>query len=381
MSLHSATELLKKVIIALAIGIGSIIMIVLIFRIGGMIKNIVSPPKITPPNQAYDVLPPLKFPLSIIENNFTYTINTVSGSLPDFPDRLVVYPFIKPEPNLLNLDKAKAKVQTLRFINQQGNVIPATSLGNGKYQWTEQTGINRKVKFDIVTFDFSLSSNYLSSLTVLASQSLNDENNAILTVKSFLDNIELFPEDIDLGKTQNSANYVTYSTYPQLFNIRNGALIKTTSLSNAKVIRVDLYQKDIEYDLDLGRANTPKIKIKLPILYPNPPYSTMSFWIASGQSSSEIDTAEFIHRDIDKSGSTFATYPIKTAKEAFEELQNEKSYIASYDGLDKEVLINNVFLAYYIGSENQDYLMPIIVFEGQKNFLAYVSAVRETSPK
>lgn len=381
MSLHKATELIKKLLIFTSIGIGSIVMIVLVFRIGAMIKNIVSPPKIVPPNQAYDLLPALQFPKSEIDNNFTYTINTVSGALPEFPDRLVVYPFTQPAPNLLNLDKAKTKVQSLRFMDQQNKLLPEVSLGNGKYQWTEPTGINRRIKFDIVTFDFSLTSNYLSNLTVLAAQNLNDENNAILTAKSLLENINLFPDDIDLSKTQTPQPNVNYNTYPQLFNVINGALIKTTSLSSAKVIRVDFYQKDIEYDLDTGVKNAPKIKIKLPILYPNPPYSTMSFWIASGQGASEVDAAEFSHRDIAKPDGAVAIYPIKSAKEAFDELQDGKAYIASYEGLEKNILISNVYLAYYANGSDQQYLMPIIVFEGQNNFLAYVSAVKETSLK
>lgn len=378
MSLHAATELIKKVLLVISILVGSIIMIVLIFKIGLMIKNIVSPPKIIPPNMSYDALPEIQFPKSEIENIYTYNINTVTGTLPDFPDRIVVYPFVKPSPNLLNLEKAKGKAQSLRFVDQLNKTIPEISLGNGEYQWTEQIGINRRLKMDIVTFDFSLSSNYLSNLTVLAAQHLNDQNNAIQTAKAFLESIQLYPSDIDINKTQTEQTDTAYITYPQLFTVRNGALFKTTSLSNAKVIRVDLYQNDVEYEMDSGKPNAAKLKIKLPILYPSPPFSTMSFWVASGQSTSEVDAAEFIHHDIDKSGQVLATYPIKTAKEAFEELQNGKSYIASYEGLDKEILINNVFLAYYAGGKDQQYLMPIIVFEGQKNFLAYVSAIRES---
>jgi len=377
MTLHNATDFIKKIFIGASIGIVLIIMLVLIFRIGAIVKNIVSPPKIIPPNQAYNVLPALQFPKSEISNNFTYTLNTISGTLPtDFPDRLDIYPLIQPSPNFLNLDSIKTKVQTIGFMDPQGNSLPENSLGNGLYEWDETTGINRKIKFNIVTFDFSLSSDYLASLTVLGGQSLNDENNAILTAKTFLDSLQLLPADIDLTKTQNSAPNVNYNTYPQLFAIKNGTLVPTSSLSTAQVIRVDFYQKDVEYDLDTGRSGVAKIKIKLPILYPHPPYSTMSFWIASSQYNSSVDAANFIHRDISVPTGTAATYPIKTAQEALDELKNGKAYIPSYSGLDKNILISNIYLAYYIGEGNQQYLMPIIVFEGQNGFFAYVSAVK-----
>lgn len=361
--------------IGAGIGIGVIVILVFIFQGGVLLKNILYPPKTLPPDQRFGALPSIQFPKSEITDNFTYNINTVSGTLPLFPDRINVYSLIHPSPNLLNLDKAKEKAATLKFSDQSGKTLPEVSLGNGNYEWQEQTGINRKLKMDIVTFDFSLSSDYLSSLTVLGASNLSDENNAIQTVHEFLNSIQLLPDDIDLTKTQNDQKDIKYNTYPQLYAIRNGTLVPTTSLSNAKVIRVDLYQKDLEYDLDTGRRGDAKIKMKLPVLYPYPPYSTMSFWVASGQSTAEVDSLEFVHRAISTTDSP-ATYPLKTAEDAFEEVKRGDAYIPSYLGLDKEILISNVFLAYYLAGENQDYLMPIIVFEGQKNFFAYVSAIK-----
>jgi len=376
MTLHKATETIKKVAIGAGIGIGVIVILVMIFQGAVIVKNLLYPPKVAPPNQQYGALPALQFPQSEFTDNFTYNINTVSGTLPLFPDRINVYPITHPSPNLLNLDKAKDKADTLKFTDQIGKVLPEISLGNGKYEWDDLAGIYRKLKIDIITFDFSMSSDYLSSLTVLGASNLSDENNAIQAVQEFLKSIDLMPADVDLTKTQTSQKDIKYTTYPQLFAIRNGVLVPTTSLSGAKVIRVDLYQKDLEYDLDIGKGASKKVKMKLPILYPHPPYSTMSFWVASGQSSAEIDSAEFIHRGISIPTDTAATYPIKTAEEAFDELKKGQAYIPSYLGLDKEILISNVYLAYYLGDGEEEYLMPIIVFEGQKNFFAYVSAIK-----
>ncbi len=379
MSLHKATEIIKKILIFAGGGIGAIIILVMIFKFGAILKSIISPPKIIPPNQAYGTLPPLQFPRSEFDNDYTYTLNTVSGALPiDFPGRLVIYPVSKATPNLLNLDKAKNKALALKFMDQMNKPIPEISLGNGLYEWNDPSGIgiNRRLKMNIVTFDFSLSSSYLTSLTVLGAQNLSDENNAVQTVKEVLTSIQLMPTDIDITKTTTPSKDTNNYTYPQLFTITNGVMQPTTSLSSAKVIRVDLYQKDIEYNLDTGKPGAAKIKIKLPVFYPSPPYSTMSFWVASGQSNAEIDAAEFIHREITIPTENIATYPIKTVSQAFEELKNGSAYIASYSGLDKEILINKVYLAYYLGGQNEEYLMPIIVFEGQKGFFAYVSAVK-----
>jgi hypothetical protein len=379
MTLHKAVELIKKVGIGMGIGLGIIVVSTFIFRFGVFIVKTVSPPKITPPNQALGELPAIEFPQNNIPNNFTYSLNTVTGSLPtDFPDRLIVYPLAPRKPSLLNLEKAKTKAQNLGFQDQQGKPIPEISLGNGKYEWSDPRGINRRLTFDIVTFDFTLTSRYLASLTTLGAQNLSTEQYAIETAKDFLDVIQLFPEDVDLTKTQTIQKNTSYDTFPKLFNILNGALVPTTSLSNAKVIRVDFHQKDIEYDLDTGRKDAPKIKMKLPIRYPRPPFSTMSFWISSGQNDAEVGAANFVHKEIEKSNDQ-ATYPIKPVQTAFEELQEGKAYVASYSGLEQQIFISNVYLAYYIGEGNQDYLLPIIVFEGQDGFFAYVSAVKENS--
>jgi hypothetical protein len=378
MTLHKAVELIKKVGIGTGIGLSIIMIFFIVIKIGSFMINIITPPKITPPNIAFDNLPAIQFPENVVDNEFTYTLNTLSGSLPtDFPDRLHIYSIEVQSASLLNLDKAKTKAYELGFRDQQGKVLPEISLGNGKYLWEDNSDLSRKLIFDILNFNFSITSSYLANLTVLGAQNISDENNAIQTANELLESVELLPSDIAIEKTQTPQDDANYNTYPKLFTIRNGALVPTTSLSSAKVIRVDFYQKDIEYDLDTGHQNAPKAKMKLPIRYPKPPFSTMSFWIASGQNSAEVGAAEFVHHNIIIPSDTPATYPIKKVEDAFEELKSGKAYIAAYQGLDQEILISNVYLAYYLGADNPSYLMPIIVFEGQNSFFAYVSAVTD----
>ncbi len=378
MSLHKATEAIKKFGIGIGIGLIAIMLITIIIRIGGFIINIAVPPKVTPPNHAFDVLPAIEFPQNKADNKFTYVIDTPSGTLPtDFPDRLIIYPLEVPESNFLNLEKAKSKAKTLDFTDPRGKVTPEKALGNGIYEWIDTTGINRNLIIDTVSFDFKLTSNYLASLTVLGAKNLSDQTSAIETVEDLLESIDLFSEDIDLTKTETPQTESSYDTYPKVFAIANGVLVPATSLSTAQVIRVDLHQKDIEYNLDIGIKKAPTKKMKLPIRYPDPPYSTMSFWIASGETNTDVYAANFVHNKILTDSDPQATYSIKTTEAAFEELKNGKAYIASYKGLDQQILISNIYLAYYLGEEKQNYLMPIIVFEGQDNFFAYISAIKD----
>ena len=382
MTLHNTVETMKKAGVGGIIGVIAIIFCVILFRVGVFIKDIIDPPKIAPPTVAYDLLPALQFPKDAVSSELTYTLNTLTGELPEFPDRLTVYPLVEDKENFLNLDKAKAKVAALGFVTAEGTPIPEIPLGNASYEWDEQTGIARKIIFNTITFDFKLNSDYLTALNALEAQHLSNQKSAITTAKSFLETVELLPDDLDLEKTENPEKELTYLTAPQLFSIdkRVGTLIPATSLAKANVIRVEFYQKDMEYQLDTGKPGAAFLDMKLPILYPHPPHSTMSFWIASGETNAQVVAANYVHHSIvlpeEGSVEPLATYPIKTPAEAFEELKEGQGYIASYGKTDTSILINNVYLAYYLGEEKQKYLMPIMVFEGDGGFFAYVSAVK-----
>jgi hypothetical protein len=386
MSLHNTVEFLKKFGIASAIGLGGIIVLVIFFRIGVVVKNILFPPKIDPANQAYGKIPFLEFPQSAVDGEFTYTIDTLDGTLPELPDRLVIYPIVNEEPNLLNLETAKDKIAAMQMVDNTGNPLPEIPRGGPTYEWEELTGLQRKVVFDIVAMNFTITSEYLKSNTVLRANSfrnLTDSTAVVPTVEEFLNIISLLPEDLDREKTTNPNPEKGYTTKPQMFSIAAGELRPSTSLSNAQIIRVDLYQKDIEYKLTAGtNSNLTKFQefeMLMPIMYPKPPHSTMNFLLGSGTSSTSIDVVEasFTHHTINLEPEEQATYPIKTAEEAFNDLQEGRAYIAAYSGGEAQILVNDVYLAYYLGEDRQEYLMPVVVFEGPDGFFAYVSAVKD----
>ncbi|HZE86686.1 MAG TPA: hypothetical protein VE090_00625 [Methylomirabilota bacterium] len=382
MTLHQTVEVSKKVLLGSFLGIGGLIVLFVLFQGVIIIKNMLFPAKIQTPNHAFNTLPALQFPENAAQTALTYKLNTVTGSLPEVPDRINVYQIEQPQPNLLNLNKVKQKATNLGFVNSDGMLLPEIPLGDGIYKWIETGGLQRSFTINTVSFDFTLKSNYLASLTVSAAQNLPDQNKAITIANDFLSNLSIFETDLDLTKTQNPSPDADYTTYPQIFSIQNGMLVPTTSLSKAQVIRVDLYQKDISYSLNTGKplltGSIEQLPLTLPILYPHPPYSTMSFWIAAGELNTDVDAANFVHKNIIISDpGTEAIYPIKTPQEAFDELKSGDGYIATYNGTNTTILINKVYLAYYLSDQPQQYLMPIFVFEGDNGFFAYVSAVRK----
>lgn len=344
LTLHKATEGIKKILKWGLIAAVSLILLLIIFRVGGNIKEYFFPTPPPSPTVSFGKLPRILFPANAIDeekaHRFTYALNTISGKLPTFKNQAFVYKTVFLPPSLLALQKAKNRVAKIGFS------LEPTLLSETTYQW--ESSPSRRIVLDILSSNFNLSSNYVFDPKVLSAQNLPSENEAIEKATSFLNSISSFPSDIDASKTKTT-----------LLTIEDSNLAPVASLSKAKLIRVDFFQKDIN---------------NLPIFYPNPVSSSMNVFVASGTYEPQIVEANSFHQDISEIS---ATYPIKTADEAFAQLKNGKAYIAAYFGEGKEVKIARVFLGYYASEEKQDYLLPIIVFEGNNGFFAYVTAIKD----
>ena len=339
-SLKEVRNLSRHILAIGAIGVVAIFLIVMLVQIGKAIVNTIHPPQAAKPTVAFGKLPTIHFPESQMSPNLTYSLNTLSGNLPDFGDRATVYKMNPAEPNLLALENAKSLVTKVGFLQDP------TQISDSEYMWTNTDDLPKRLTVNIFTNNFTLDSDFMTNQDVLSAKNLSDENNAIGNATQFLQNFGLLPQDINTDKTK-----VT------LLSISNGQLIPATSLSTAQIIRVDFFQDDIN---------------NLPIFYPQATYSTMYFLIGGGNVDSQIVSAHFTYHAV---GQNSATYPIISAKDAYAALQKGQGYIASYDSTDTHITIHNVVMGYYIGETAQNYLQPIIVFEGDHGFFAYIPAV------
>lgn len=342
-TLHRVVDATKKVGIGFGIGILCILFLVVTFRLLLSLKESIFPTPPAPPTVSFGKLPKIIFPTATIQLP-SVTLNTVSGSLPVFDDRATVYRLIQAQANFSSIDKAKSIAATNSFLGDP------TPVSDTVYQWTKSDPIPQILSLNIQTFDFSLTADYSNNPQVLSATNLGTPTDAIATVTSLFNNfIGDLPKDIDQTKTQTN-----------LFAIQNGTLIPALSLSGAQLIRVDFYQSDIN---------------KLPIYYPHYPQSLLSGLVASGDSNQTVLEATYVHKSIDQSSN--ATYPILTAQEAYDALKKGEGFVANYDTPGKRVTIRTVTLGYYLSDDpGQQYLMPIIVFQGDNNFYAFVSAIR-----
>ena len=159
--------------------------------------------------------------------------------------------------------------------------------------------------------------------------------------------MSLFPDDIDSTKTVTG-----------LFSINSLNLVPATSISTAQIIRVDFFQKDLD---------------GIPIAYSSPFGSSMRFLVAGGSQQAQVVEAHFAHSSW---SNDYATYPIKSSQQLFSELVQGKGNIIAYEGTSNNITITDAYLAYYVDN-NQKFFMPIVVFRGNNNFYAYLSAVND----
>ncbi len=329
---HDAKTILKWVLIFIAIIFGIFILIKGIF----FIKNIFIPAKPTPASVSFGKIPPISFQNGL-QTKLTYKLDTISGELPSLPDKVNVYKMGGAEPDILGVEKAKEKVNSLGFEGDPEQLSDTT------YVWRKTEPFPQELVINTLTGQVNLTTAFKNYDEIKTAVNLPTEEQAIADAKTFLNNLSIFTDDLD-----------EESVITQLYSIDGPVINPASSLSNAELIGVYYPQKKIN-DLE--------------VYYPRGLQSPIGIIIGSED---QVVDARYFHQSITDES---ATYPIKTAKQAWEELKNNKAYVASYNGTSEEVLVKEVELGYYMEGKTQKYLEPIIVFKGNDDFLAFVSAV------
>jgi hypothetical protein len=323
-----------------SIAVGIIILFFIAIKTLTFVANLITPP--SPPAAAFGKLPEIPFPEQTREN-LSYSLDTLTGFLPIFPDRAKVCKITTEAPTLLGLDKTQEKVFKIGFESS------GTQIAEDIYQWVDQNkNLQRKITINIFSSDFNLSSSYLLAQSLQPLSGQEEKTDTIKVAKAFLSDMSLLPKDLDDKKTKIT-----------LYSIEKSMLIPTSKISDAKIAKVDFFQKDIN---------------DLPIYYDEGISSTISFSIGKENKVSKVLEARFFHKNISEENTTYA---IKTASEAFAELQGGKAYVAYKPADVVEFTIKKIFLGYYLGENEQEYLMPVVVFEGSNDFVAYVSAIKD----
>lgn len=301
------------------------------------------PPPPPPPTVAFGVVPQPKFSQATSSANLVYNLETISGSFPNLPPIGKIYFMPVAKETLLSLERGTELATKLGFIGDP------TAVSQTIRQWTDATTQLRTFKLDIATGNFDLKYDWNSDASLFTQKDLPDTASVTTEAINFLSNKELAPKEIVAGKTT-----VTF------YKVSLANLIPTSSVSSADLVRIDFFRDDID---------------QMPLFSDSPNISPL-YLIFSGirEDKKRIVEAHFTLWQIENE--TFATYPLRPISEAWNDLNNNKGYVASL-GTSGTNLINirRIYLAYYYPFEAMQFLEPIYVFEGDKGFYAYVPAI------
>lgn len=301
-----------------------------------------APPK---PTVAFGKLPKLNFPEKENLPTMSFKLETISGTLPQLAEQARVFFMPQPSPNLLAGDKTKTWARTLGFAQEPQKIDKYV------YRFVSETQPKTTLEVNVLTRNFQLYYDWKNDLGILSQGNPPQEAQAISLAKGFLQNADALAPDLSQGKAE-----VTY------LKLKEEKLVKALYYSEANFAKVNFFRQEID---------------QLKILPPNPQDTNVSVMIsaASGPNRGIIEV-NYTHFPI--SERNFATYPLKDASTAWSQLTSNKGFIANLgNNPNGKITIRDVYLAYYDSPNPQNFLQPIIVFEGDNDFYAYVPAVSD----
>lgn len=302
-----------------------------------------NPPPPPPPTVAFGKLPPIAFPEQEDLPELTFRLETIQGGLPTLDDVSKAYFMPKEGPNLLALDRAQEKARRMGFLTSPTAISPTV------YAWNNNAVPPTILEMDIISGNFSLRYAYENDQTLLNQKNLPSNEQAATEAKTFLSSNRLLESDLSTGRIE-------------FFYLRfmPPNLISAISLSEADFVRANIFRADLD---------------GMRILPPNPRKALISILFSGRRETGRrILEVKYIYFPIERT--TFATYPLKTSTQAWDELQQGNGFIANLGQNENgEITIRRVYLAYFDSETPQHFLQPIFVFEGDRDFYAYVPAV------
>lgn len=307
----------------------------------GIYRSIV-PPAPAAPTIQFGKLSGIPFPRTQTQS-YQYTLQTPTGELPKLPPSVVVYLMPQFQSSFLGVDEATSIARNLGFT---GNLEKVSST---VYRF-EHTEVPKTLDINIVNKMFSISYNLGAKPELLFMRPSSTED-ARRSVESYLGGGNLLSEDYKTG--QIGYEYLRSDSTD---------LVATSSLSEASFVRVNFFRKNYA---------------ELPVVTPRKTQSNVWFIVSGEQAGpSKIVAGEYHHFPIDET--KVSTYPIKTADQAWKELQSGKAAIVKPlpEG-QTQVTIRRIYLAYYDAGEPQQFFQPVFVFEDGGGFAAYLPAVTD----
>ncbi len=286
------------------------------------------PPVEEKPDTKFGQLPYPELPkVSISPSNFSYSVDTPTGNLPKvgvdqgFEKIIKVYFVPQTFATLLSGEKSKALAEKFEIKT------PHQVLSETIYLFQEESK-NLLVDLDTGNFD------YKNEATMSGAQGLDDDNKLVSDFQANLQKLGAFKEELSKGRTK---------------------IVKIKGLD--PLAQISLWPPPID-NKPIFTSEFDRSEI-FAIVYGN----------ATNLNTYKQLTFTYFPVDL----STFATYPVKTADQALDDLKIGNGVIV-IEPQKPQVSITSVYLGYFLPRQYNPYLQPIYVFEGP-SFAAYVPAI------
>jgi len=333
-----------------------ILILVLIPSVKATIAAII--PDKNPPTLAYGILPSLEFTTKNITGNQSYELNTKTGRLPTtLPKRAKVYEI---KQMLFSYNAGKSAQNDAAYLGfADGDLI--TDLKGKTYKWRSlKTGGTLEIEID--SKKLTMNTNLSGKSSTYKTGSLT-ETTAVENATSML---EATGRIDDLYRTGTNTLYKGKYT--------GNKLVETQDRRDAQLYRVDFFRT-------IGDTEKEKYKI----VGPDPKVGLLQVFLGAEEtgerytSKADISPATFPILDLNYNEintTSTATYPLVDISQAWAAIKKGQGIVASvtpkganpFTGYDttevNNILINDIYIAYYEAATAQKYLQPIYVFEG-----------------
>lgn len=329
-------------------GLGLFFIVVIIFKLSlGFYRSYQEsrrPPPPPTPAPLFGKLPKLILPTPEpeIRRPTTYAIETLTGTIPEGPPIGTVY-FMPPRPGYTFFTSERAKDFARKFGFREE---PVRTSGE-EFFWEDPELPGRTFRMNIFTYNFEMK--YATNSATFPKGTLMSKSQAENFARNFLAERRLLSDDLARGEATS-----------RYLRLEGGTIQPVINITDANLIRVDFFRQGIE---------------ELPVLPERFDQSLVYFLISGSKDrKKQILELHYTHWPIDYEN--FATYPLKSGGEAYQELEQGGGTIVSGKNLTRGV-IREVYLAYLETEIHQDYLQPVFIFKGDNEFVAYVPAIKE----
>jgi hypothetical protein len=308
-----------------------------------------NPPPPPPPTVRYGRLPTLIFPETANTATPEYKLETVSGSLPVLPNVAKVYLVGINKSRLLVLDRMTERA------NQVGLTNNPIQLDERTYRYTSPRA-PIEMLFDVITGGLSYKYDWTFDKSIYQTFNVPIGDLAVSESKNFLTRLGAMPEDL-----ANGTSKVTYLA------ATSSAMVPVVSPYEANFVRVDLFRAAKDEQIP-GISQ----KVTMNFVTVSGETSPINVILAGSQGDGRVVQANYYYSQI--VGEDYATYPLRPVQTAWQELVSGGGFIAKRP-TENKVTVRHIYLAYFESNEQQDFLQPVYVFEGDGGFIAYIQAV------